>query len=153
MDLPPFSWSQTLEHALRVLIAFVLALPVAWERERSTRMMGLRTLPLVAVASCAFILVGSAVVGDDAQANSRLLSGLMAGIGFIGGGAILKSDHSVRGTATAASIWSTGVLGAAVGYGKIEIALLVSLVTLATLLLLTPVEAIIGTRKPPGDDG
>lgn len=140
MDLPDISWARLATHGLHMLAAFALALPIAWEREVATRVMGLRTLPLVAVACCAYILVGTAVVGDDARAHGRLLSGLLAGIGFIGGGAILKGDDHVRGTATAASILSTGVLGAAVAYGLFEIALLISATTLATLLLLRPVQ-------------
>jgi putative Mg2+ transporter-C (MgtC) family protein len=135
----------------------VLALPLAWERERATRMMGLRTFPLVAVASCGFILVGTSVVGDNPDANSRLLGGLMSGIGFIGGGAILKHGHSVHGTATAASIWATGVLGVAVGYGAYEVAILVSVVTLLILIALKPLERIIDhprdtSRDDPGPD-
>lgn len=140
MDLPEISWARLATHGLHMLVAFALALPIAWEREVATRVMGLRTLPLVAVACCAYILVGAAVVGDDARAHGRLLSGLLAGIGFIGGGAILKGDDHVRGTATAASILSTGVLGAAVAYGLFEIALLISATILATLLLLRPVQ-------------
>jgi putative Mg2+ transporter-C (MgtC) family protein len=129
-----------LRNAGRVLAAFVLTLPIAWEREASTRIMGLRTLPLVAVASCAYILVGLSVAGGDPQAQGRLLSGLVAGIGFIGGGAILKRDDSVRGAATAASVLATGVLGAAVGYRLYGIALLISGITLATLLVLRPLH-------------
>jgi putative Mg2+ transporter-C (MgtC) family protein len=138
--VPDFSWSLLASNGAKLLATFVLALPVAWERESSTRIMGLRTFPLVALASCAYVLVGEAIVGADANGQARLISGLMAGIGFIGGGAILKHDNRVQGTATAASIWATGVLGAAVGYGLYEIAALVSLFTLATLLLLTPLE-------------
>ena len=112
---------------------------VAWERERATRIMGLRTFPLVAVASCAYVLVAVAVVGTETDAHSRVIQGLMTGVGFIGGGAILKEGVNVRGTATAASVWSVGALGAAVGYGRWEIAVLLSVVTFLTLRLLTPV--------------
>jgi putative Mg2+ transporter-C (MgtC) family protein len=141
-----FSWSLFSSNGLKLLVTFLIALPVGWERESSTRIMGLRTFPLVALASCAYVLVGQAIVGDDPNGQARLISGLMAGIGFIGGGAILKQEDHVQGTATAASIWSTGVLGAAVGYGLYEIALLVSLLTLATLLLLTPLERVMRER-------
>lgn len=64
----------------------------------------------------------------------------MTGIGFIGGGAILKGGVSVHGTATAASIWNTGAIGAAVAYGRYEIAILLSLVNFATLHFLTPLK-------------
>jgi uncharacterized membrane protein YhiD involved in acid resistance len=63
-------------------------------------------------------------------------AGLIAGIGFIGGGAILKEGSTVRGTATAASIWSTGVVGAAVGMGRYEVAIALSLLTFLTLKVL-----------------
>ncbi len=140
MEFPAISWAAFAAHGLYILTAFALTLPIAWEREAATRLVGLRTLPLVAVACCAYILVGTSVTGEDPTVNARLLSGLLAGIGFIGGGAILKTDDRVKGTATAASILSTGILGAAVGFGRVEIALLISLITLATLWLLRPIE-------------
>lgn len=137
-------WARFLDDLLReggkAAIAFLLALPVAIERERATGMMGLRTLPLVSVACCGFVLLGAEFAATDPTAHARLLSGLIAGIGFIGGGAILKSDRDVRGTATAASILATGVLGASVGYGRYAIAVLIAVATLATLLLLRPVR-------------
>ncbi len=152
MDLPTFSWTELLQHGFRVLAAFALAVPIAWEREAETRRMGLRTLPLVAVACCAYILVGSAVVNDDPRAHGRLLGGLLAGIGFIGGGAIIKGNDHIKGTATAASILSAGVLGAAVAYGLFEIAILISVVTLVTLLLLRPLQRQLGTADKTEDD-
>jgi putative Mg2+ transporter-C (MgtC) family protein len=151
MDPFIWSWSLAFVYATKLGGAFLLALPIAWERERSTRMLGLRTFPLVAVASCGYILVGLAVVGDDANAQGRLLAGFMAGIGFIGGGAILKQGDGVRGTATAASIWATGVIGVAVGYAIYPIAVLVSLFTLMTLVLLTPIERMMGTHRRAPD--
>ena len=90
--------------SLRLLAALVLALPIGWERELASRSAGLRTFPLVALAACGYVLVALAVVGPDAEAQSRALQGLMTGIGFIGGGAILKSKEHVHGTATAAGI-------------------------------------------------
>lgn len=66
--------------------------------------MGLRTFPLVAVASCGYVLVALSVSGESDEAQARIIQGLMSGIGFIGGGAILKEGANVRGTATAASI-------------------------------------------------
>lgn len=151
MDPITVSWTQIVDQGIRMLAAFALALPIAWEREVDTRIMGLRTLPLVAVACCAYILVGSAIVGDDPGSHGRLLSGLVAGIGFIGGGAILKGHKSVNGTATAASILSTGILGAAVAYGLFEIAILISITTLATLLLLPPLQRMLAPPDEPSD--
>lgn len=111
MDFMDLDWQQLLTYLLRIAGAFLLALPVAWERERSTNIMGLRTFPLVSVASCAFVLMSLAVVGTDVDAQSRIIQGLMTGMGFIGGGAILKDGDRVRGSATAASVWLVGALG------------------------------------------
>ena len=134
MDIQLFT--QTL---IRMAAAFALALPVGWERERADRSAGLRTFPLVAVAACAYILLASATF-DDARAQARVLEGVITGVGFLGGGAILKDTDRVRGTATAASIWATAGIGASAGYARYDIALLLSLVCLATLRLLLPLK-------------
>src|SRR5262245_46763103 len=122
----PIDWSEIPIHCGKVAGAFALALPIGWERERDDRSAGLRTFPLVAVASCGYVLVAESVFGAAGPDHSRLLQGLITGIGFIGGGAILKSAGTVRGTATAASVWNTGAVGAAVAYGAYEIAVILS---------------------------
>lgn len=66
-----------------------------------------------------------------------MLEGLINGVGFIGGGAILVGKLGTRGTATAASIWGTGEIGAAVGLGSYDTAIVLSVVTFATLRLMT----------------
>ena len=147
---------ELLDYLGRFALAFALALPVALERERSTRIMGLRTFPLVALASCGYVLVAVSVLGGDSPDHSRIIQGLMTGIGFIGGGAILKEGASVRGTATAASIWTMGVLGAAIGYGEIEIAVLLAVINFLILRVLTPIEKRLGKedradRQAPGE--
>ncbi|MCB1123284.1 MAG: MgtC/SapB family protein [Verrucomicrobiae bacterium] len=127
-----FDFQLILSHLLRIAAAYLLALPIAWNREREFRGAGLRTFPLVAVASCGYVMVGISVLGDSGE-HARILYGLMTGIGFIGGGAILKNKQSVRGTATAASIWNTGAIGAAVAWHRFEIALILSLINFLTL--------------------
>ena len=76
---------------------------MAWDREREISGAGLRTFPLVAVASCGYVMVDICVLRDSGG-HARILYGLMTGIGFIGGGAILKQKREVIGTASAASI-------------------------------------------------
>lgn len=90
MDWLGFDWTLLGAYLAKIGVALLLTLPVAWERERSTRIMGLRTFPLVAVASCGYVLIAVAVVGSSADGQARIIQGLMSGIGFIGGGAILK---------------------------------------------------------------
>ena len=130
--------------SMRMIAAFVLALPIAWEREQATRIMGLRTFPLVAVGSCAYILIGESVIGDSGDARARLIQGLVSGLGFIGGGAILKDGDRVQGTATAASVWTTGAIGTAVGFRRYEIAVVLVLLNFAILWWFTRVKEYVG---------
>jgi putative Mg2+ transporter-C (MgtC) family protein len=110
----------------------VLAMPLGWDRESRSRGAGLRTFPLVAAGSCGFLMLGQVVL-QGSESHARLMYGLMTGIGFIGGGSILKDGGSVTGTATAASIWNTGALGAAVAWQRYEIAVVLSLINFLTL--------------------
>ena len=137
MDFPLIDWWRVGENLLTVAAAYVLALPVAWERERHARSAGLRTFPLVAVASSGYMLLAERLFHGDPDAVARVVQGLMTGIGFIGGGAILKHGVNVRGTATAASVWTTGAIGACVVFGLYEIAVVLSLITFVTLRVLT----------------
>ena len=139
-DNVSLDWSQILDICFRLSVAFLVAIPIAWEREMSTRSMGLRTFPLVSMAACAFVLVSSAQLGEFSDAHARIMQGVITGVGFIGGGAILKSESGVTGTATAAGIWATGAAGTAVAFGHMEIALVLSLSAFLTLRLLTPVK-------------
>ena len=125
-------WSLVLSHLTHIAAAYILALPIAWDREKEIRGAGLRTFPLVAVASCGYVMVGLYVLSGS-DAHSRILYGLMTGIGFIGGGAILKEGTGVKGTATAASIWNTGAVGAAVAWNRYEIAIVLSVMNFVTL--------------------
>jgi putative Mg2+ transporter-C (MgtC) family protein len=139
MEIFRFDWVQLGVDLLKLAMVFLITLPVAWEREQSTRIMGLRTFPLVAVASCGYVLIAIAIVGAGEDPQARIIQGLMSGIGFIGGGAILKEGANVRGTATAASVWNTGAIGAAVAYSRYEIAILLSIINYLTLRMLTPI--------------
>jgi putative Mg2+ transporter-C (MgtC) family protein len=134
-----FDWRQTVVDFLRVALAFALAVPIGWERHKSERNLGLRTFPIVAMAACGFMLIAKNLPGANAETQARLIQGLIGGIGFIGGGAILKEGTNVRGLATAASIWGTGAIGAAVAFEREEIALVLSLIMFLTLRALTPV--------------
>jgi putative Mg2+ transporter-C (MgtC) family protein len=114
-------------HLQQLCIAFGLALPIAINREQYSTGAGLRTFPLVCIASCAFALVGMSVfTGDDAE--SRVLYGVITGMGFIGGGSIIKNAGAAYGTATAAGLWLTGAIGVSVAYQRYEISLVLSLI-------------------------
>ncbi|MCW2336286.1 putative Mg2+ transporter-C (MgtC) family protein [Sphingobium sp. B2D3A] len=127
-------------HALALFIAYLLALPIGWHREKEERSAGLRTFPLVALATCGMIQASETLTANSPEAMARIVEGLITGMGFIGGGAILRLKDSVKGTATAASLWVTGAIGASVGLGAYDVALMLSLTTLATLWLLSPLK-------------
>jgi putative Mg2+ transporter-C (MgtC) family protein len=131
-------WPLVGHHFGRIALAFALAFPVGWERGAGRASVGFRTFPVVAMASCGYALLVRSLPDVDTESLARLIQGLVAGIGFVGGGAILKEGGSVRGLVTAASIWNTGAIGAAVAFDRIEIAIVLSALNVLSLLLLTP---------------
>lgn len=124
----------------KVLTAFLLTLPIAWERGHGARSTGFRTLPAVAMAACGFALILELPAGGDLEARARVLQGVITGIGFIGGGAILKHNGSVHGLVTAATIWNAGAIGVAVGFGRTSVALVLAAINLASLLALKALD-------------
>ena len=135
-------------HAIAMAVAYVLAFPIGWNREKEERSAGLRTFPLVAIASCGFIQAAEGLAGGHAEAMARIIEGLIAGMGFIGGGAILRKQNSVNGTATAASLWATGAIGVAAGLGSYDVALMIAVITFITLCVSPPLKKIADSDKP-----
>lgn len=148
--IPDLDWGVVALHARDLLYTYILALPIGWDRERNARTAGLRTFPLVAVAACGYMLVGLQVLSST-DAEARVLQGIITGIGFIGGGAILKNmvkgEGFVSGTATAASLWLTGAIGISVATGRLEIALILSVLTFLTLRIVTPAKDLMDTEE------
>ncbi len=134
-----------------LLIAFILTLPIGWEREKKTGSIGMRTFPLVSLASCGYMLIGQSIAAEDPEALAKILYGLMTGIGFIGGGAILKENGSVHGTATAASIWNTGAIGAAVAFQRYEIAVALAIVNFGALRIVPTLKKKIAPLEETKD--
>ena len=132
-------WAQVLYHLWHLLFAYLLAIPIGWNREKSRRHFGLRTFPLVAVVSCGFMLVGMSVI-DSTDGEARVFQGIITGIGFIGGGAIFKNEDQVSGTASAVSIWNTGAIGLSVAFDRFEIAVVLSILNFITLLVVGRVK-------------
>jgi putative Mg2+ transporter-C (MgtC) family protein len=131
-------WQDIWQNFAHIAIAYVLTVSIGWQSEREAHSAGVRTFPLVGMASCGYMLL----LGDqkDLAAQSRLLQGLITGIGFIGGGAILKEGKTVTGTATAASVWNAGVIGAAVAMHHYGISITLALLNLFTLRALLPIK-------------
>ncbi|SHJ96606.1 putative Mg2+ transporter-C (MgtC) family protein [Rubritalea squalenifaciens DSM 18772] len=127
----------------RALAACILAFPIGLHRESHEKNAGLRTYPLVAVTCCIFVLVGKSLVpseGIEHDAAARLIAGVMTGLGFLGGGAILKNNESVKGTATAITLWGTGAIGVACAFNRFDLAILLSALMYVSLVLLAPLK-------------
>ena len=122
---------------LRLGVAALLGGLIGWERERRRKAAGLRTHMLVSLGSALFVLVPQQVGVSDADLT-RVVQGLVAGIGFLGVGTIIKGrdEAHVQGLTTAASIWATAAIGVAAGLGREATALLSTVMTLAILLAL-----------------
>ena len=132
----------SLEH---IGIAYLLTAGIGWESEREGHTAGIRTFPIVGMASCGYLLLLGSQPDIDAQ--SRLLQGLITGIGFVGGGAILKEGSTVKGTATAASVWNAGVIGAAVAMNQYSIAVTLAVLNLFTLHVLLPLKRWLNRKE------
>ncbi len=131
-------WPEIWTNFQHIAIAYILTVTIGWESEREAHSAGIRTFPIVGMASCGYLLL----LGPqfDLTAQSRLLQGLITGIGFIGGGAILKEGTSVKGTATAASVWNAGIIGAAVAMNHYGVAVTLAFLNLLTLRGLLPLK-------------
>ena len=119
---------------VRLLMAAVLGAVLGFEREHKGKAAGVRTHMLVSMGAALFVLAPG-MAGADEQALSRVIQGIVAGIGFLGAGTILKGDaeHQVKGLTTAAGIWLTAAIGVCAGLGREVTALLSTLLALAVL--------------------
>ena len=126
--------------AVRLAVAGTVGGLIGWERAASGKSAGLRTHVLVALGSAAFVAVAAqGHLGPDGV--SRVIQGLITGVGFLGAGCILKSgEGQVTGLTTAAGIWLTAAVGVTAGLGREVSALLVGGLGWFTLAVLTRAE-------------
>jgi putative Mg2+ transporter-C (MgtC) family protein len=122
--------------AIRLVVALLLGALVGAERQWRQRTAGLRTNCLVAVGSAMFVMMGGLVGGEGSQ--GRVAAYVVSGIGFLGGGVILKDGFSIRGLNTAATLWCTAAVGTLAGIGYIAFSFLGTVAILSANLLLRP---------------
>lgn len=136
---------------LRLLVAALLGALVGYDREIRNRSAGLRTHMLVALGAAIFIIT-STQSGMEIDDLSRVVQGIIAGIGFLGAGAILKlqRDEKIHGLTTAASIWMTAAIGVAAGLGREMTATLSAAITLFVLAGLYRLESKMTSTNRPG---
>src|SRR5687767_8983052 len=118
---------------LQIVVAAGLGAAVGLERELGAQPAGLRTHMLVSVGAALFTLAGADIVGGD---PTRIAAQVVTGIGFLGGGAILREGASIRGLTTAASLWVTAAIGLAVGLHWWYAATATTVLALAVLWLM-----------------
>ena len=125
-----------LQFVVRLLTSAMIAALIGLQREKAGKDAGLRTHILVAAGSTVFVLgaIGSGM-GEDAL--SRVIQGVVTGVGFIGAGTILKreSRSDIKGLTTSSGLWTVCAIGVLVGLGHVGIALITALVTLSVLIL------------------
>ena len=131
-DLPDLA--QATRILVRLLMAALLGGVLGYERERHGKAAGVRTHMLVAMGAALFVLVPQQG-GMDVADMSRVIQGIVTGVGFLGAGAIIKrhSEEDVQGLTTAAGVWMTAAIGIACGLGREATAVLSTLMALVVL--------------------
>lgn len=141
--MPPLSDT---EFVIRLLTAALLGAALGFEREVRQKSAGLRTNVLIAIGSALFTLMSFDLATAPGADPGRLAAQIVTGIGFLGAGAIMRTDSGVQGLTTAATVWVNAAVGVAAGGGEYRLAFAATAVTLAALLVLSPVEGIIARR-------
>jgi putative Mg2+ transporter-C (MgtC) family protein len=127
------------DYIWRLLLAAVLGAVIGVEREYRRKPAGLRTNILIAIGSCLFTILSLSLTAGTAD-QSRVAGQIVTGIGFLGGGAILRNRDTVHGMTTAATIWVNAAIGIASGTGQYLLAVTTTALTLVVLVLLPPIE-------------
>ena len=147
IELP--AWEVT----VRILAAAVLGMIVGFEREYFRKPAGIRTHMLVAVGSATFMIITMEMVSgplqnvDGTKADpTRIIQGIIGGIGFLGAGAIIQGGRDVTGLTTGASIWVAGAIGIASGIGFHDIAVLLTVLVVAIVFIIGRIEGAMMKR-------
>jgi putative Mg2+ transporter-C (MgtC) family protein len=131
----------------RLLTAALLGAIIGFEREVRQKSAGLRTNTLIAIGAALFTLMSYELAGEAGGADpGRVAAQIVTGIGFLGAGAIMRTDSGVQGLTTAATVWVNAAVGVAAGGGEYHLAFIATAVTVAVLLVLQPLESIIERR-------
>lgn len=141
---------QLIHVIIRLVAAAILGAVIGIDRERAGKAAGFRTHILVTLGTCVFVLAGSGY-GMSSDGLSRIIQGIVTGIGFIGAGSILKlnEEQQVQGLTTSAGIWMTAAIGVAVGLGSLGLAILATILTFIILSLAVPIENRLDKDQKP----
>ncbi|MCA1578028.1 MAG: MgtC/SapB family protein [Acidobacteria bacterium] len=142
------STRQAAQILLRMVAAVLFGFLVGMQREKAGKPAGVRTHMLVSLGT-AIVVLACAGMGMQYDAQSRVIQGIVTGIGFIGAGSILKlnEERDIQGLTTAAGLWLTAAIGVACGVGTLGIALIASVITVGVLALAGVLEDREAKRK------
>lgn len=143
------TWGPDLEFVLRLLLATGCGLVIGLERQYRSRTAGLRTHALVAAGSSVFVLFGEQA--NVPAAPLQITAYVVSGVGFLGGGVILRQGFSVQGLNTAATLWCSAAVGCQAAGGHLVPALATTIVVLGVHLLLRPLGRLVD-RAPAAKD-
>jgi len=132
------------DFSLRIMLAVGLGAVIGLERQYRQRGAGLRTNALVAMGAAAFVAI-SAMVSSE-QSQTRIAAQVVSGIGFLGGGIILREGLNVRGLNTAATLWCSAAVGTLAGSGFLGAAVITAMVILGANVLLRPVAQLLNQQ-------
>ena len=132
---------QLIRVLIRVVAAVLLGAVIGYEREKAGKAAGLRTHILVTLGTSVFVLAGTGF-GMSSDGLSRVIQGIVTGIGFIGAGSIIKKDNesNIQGLTSSAGIWMTSAIGVAIGLGEVGLAILATIATVIVLALLGTID-------------
>ncbi|MDN3555079.1 MgtC/SapB family protein [Halomonas maura] len=143
-----------LDMLTRLSVAAGLAMVLGLERELRGKPAGLRSHMLVALGAAAFLIVGLQILFATAEGDpsaridpTRIIEGVIGGIGFLGAGSIIRSGSSVHGITTGASIWLAGAIGIAAGVNNFALAAMVTGLALVIMSLLGAIERTLPHRR------
>lgn len=132
-----------LELTQRLVTAALLGAILGLEREWKNKEAGLRTNILITIGSALFTLMSIELTDGKTGDTSRVAAQIVTGIGFLGAGAIMRTNGGIQGLTTAATIWVNAAIGIAVGGGEYHLAFIATAVTLGVLLLLPRLETLL----------
>ena len=137
-----------LELIQRLCLSAVLGGVLGVEREWRGKAAGLRTNILIAMGSALFTVMSIDVSSGSGGDSTRIASGIVTGIGFLGAGAIMRNGSSIKGLTTAAMIWVNAAIGVAAGGGEYRVAIIATIVALVVLIVLGPAERALAKLRP-----
>lgn len=142
----------TTDMLTRLSAAVVAGAVLGWERRKSRKRVGSRTLIITAIGATGFVMLGQTLAAraadESVQADpTRVLSYIVVGVGFLGGGMIVQRKDQVRGITTGATFWVTAAIGAACGLGEFVLAAMMTTICFATLSLPSQTR---GLKSDPG---